>query len=84
MIPTLPPNPSKELRALWTRLRKAQEASIRAADARAALPPGSSRAKVTSANARWGSAAEDRDRAFDAYQTALAAENLAARVRGAT
>lgn len=38
------------------------DASQRASAARAALPPGSSRAKVTSANARWASQAEERDR----------------------
>lgn len=42
--------------------RNARAASERAADARANLPPGSSRAKVTTANARWRSAAEERDR----------------------
>ena len=42
--------------------RNARAASERAADARANLPPGSSRAKVTTANARWRSQAEERDR----------------------
>lgn len=64
VIPDLPANPSKELRAAWWRLVRAQEASWRCSDARAALPTGSSRAKVTSANARWARAAEDRDRAY--------------------
>lgn len=41
---------------------RAADASQRAAVARAALPPGSSRARVTSANARWSSQAEERDR----------------------
>lgn len=41
---------------------RAADASQRAAAARADLPPGSSRAKVTSANARWSSLAEERDR----------------------
>lgn len=41
---------------------RAQEASLRASKARASLPAGSSRAKVTTANARWSSAAEERDR----------------------
>ena len=40
----------------------AVKASQKDADARAALPPGSSRAKVTSANARWSSIAEERNR----------------------
>lgn len=36
--------------------------SAKACDARAALPPGSSRARVTTANARWRRCVEDRDR----------------------
>jgi len=43
-------------------LAKAQAASTKASEARAALPPGSSRAKVTTLNARWMRAAEERDR----------------------
>ena len=41
---------------------RAAEASVKASQARADLPPGSSRAKVTSANARWASMAEERER----------------------
>ena len=41
---------------------KAADASARAAAARRDLPPGSSRAKVTTLNARWSSLAEERDR----------------------
>lgn len=41
---------------------KAADASSRASAARRDLPPGSSRAKVTTLNARWSSAAEERDR----------------------
>ena len=37
-------------------------ASQKACDARAALPIGSSRARVTTLNARWSNAAEERDR----------------------
>lgn len=40
----------------------AYRASEKAAKARAALPIGSSRARVTTANKRWMSAAEHRDR----------------------
>jgi hypothetical protein len=40
----------------------AKRDSQKASDARAALPVGSSRSKVTSANARWMAAAEERDR----------------------
>ena len=41
--------------------RNACRASHRASEARRDLPPGSTRARVTSANARWMSAAENRD-----------------------
>ena len=44
----------------------AYRASVKAAKARADLPAGSSRARVTTANARWKSAAEERDR-LEAY-----------------
>lgn len=43
-------------------LAAAQVKSERASAARRDLPPGSSRARVTSANARWMRAAEHRDR----------------------
>lgn len=43
-------------------LRQVTRDSERAAAARAALPPGSSRARVTTANARWARHAEERDR----------------------
>ncbi len=42
-------------------LKAAERASEKACAARAALPPGSSRARVTTANARWMRAAEYRD-----------------------
>lgn len=41
---------------------KAQAACDRAMAARARHPPGTSRARVTTLNARWGRAAEHRDR----------------------
>ena len=41
---------------------KAADASSRASVARRDLPAGSSRAKVTTLNARWSSCAEERDR----------------------
>lgn len=66
--------PSTELLDAWRRLERAQKDSTREAGKRADLPAGSSRAKVTSANARWGSAAEERDRALEAYRVALRAE----------
>jgi hypothetical protein len=42
--------------------RRACIASTRASEARSNLPQGSSRARVTTANARWKGAAEHRDR----------------------
>lgn len=48
--------------ALLVAYVRAADASHRASEARRALPPGSSRARVTSANARWKSQAEERDR----------------------
>ncbi len=53
---------SAPLSHLVRELARAQKASERASAARAALPPGSSRARVTTANARWMRAAEHRDR----------------------
>ena len=50
------------IRQLERELKKAQSASTRAMEARRRLPGGSSRARVTSANARWARAAEHRDR----------------------
>lgn len=52
-------------------LETAQRASTKASEARAALPAGSSRAKVTTANARWMRASEERDRKEDALVQAL-------------
>ena len=51
----------KHLRKL---LARAEKDSARCAAARAALPPGSSRARVTSANAKWMRAAEARGPGF--------------------
>lgn len=45
--------------AEWRRLAKKASA---AAEARSRLPAGASRARVTTANARWATAAEARDR----------------------
>lgn len=44
---------SAAIRALEADRVRAAAASAKAAQARAALPPGSSRARVTSANAKW-------------------------------
>ncbi len=49
--------------ANWFReLERAQRKCDATRDRRAALPAGSSRAKITTANARWMSATEHRDR----------------------
>lgn len=53
-----------ELKRLVTLLDRAEAKAQKACDTRAALPPGSSRARVTTANARWATAAEARDRAL--------------------
>lgn len=45
----------RQLAQLEAKVRKTSEA-------RRALPPGSSRARVTTANARWATACEARDR----------------------
>lgn len=52
----------QEIERLRKALDRAQKASAKAAMARLALPAGSSRARVTTANARWARAAEHRDR----------------------
>lgn len=54
-------------------LARAEQKSQQLAERRAALPPGSSRARVTSANARWARAAEHRDRCMTAASDALRA-----------
>jgi hypothetical protein len=57
----------------------AQAACNRAMDAKARHPVGSSRARLTTLNARWASAAEHRDRVRDAR---VLAEQLLARAGG--
>jgi len=49
------------VRQLERELARLEKKSARLAAARAALPPGSTRARVTSANARWARVAEARD-----------------------
>ena len=63
-----------EIATLRRRLAKAEDASQKAMEARQALPSGSSRAKVTRANAKWATAAEDRDRIKAALDAALQKE----------
>lgn len=58
---------------LAQQLVRAEAASVAACDARAALPPGSSRARVTTANARWVRAAEHRDRVLQSLALEIAA-----------
>ena len=61
------------LLAAVKRLHAAEAASLRAAERRAALPAGSSRARVTSANAAWARAAEERDLALRDFVAAWSA-----------
>ena len=65
--------PGLAVTRLEAELAAAQKVSDKASRARAALPAGSPRARVTSANARWANAAEHRDR--------IAAQLEAARAR---
>jgi hypothetical protein len=58
------------LKNLRRDLARAEKASLKAAEARSKLPPGSSRACVTTANARWMRAAEHRDRMLATVQAA--------------
>lgn len=51
-----------EIETVRRALARAQLRSIGLAEARGRLPPGTSRARVTTANARWARAAEERDR----------------------
>jgi hypothetical protein len=53
---------ARMLRTLARDLEAVEVAMLKASAARAALPGGSSRAKVTTANARWSTKCEQRDR----------------------
>ena len=66
------PTPASRLKALRRDLARAEAKSERLCAARADLPPGTSRARVTSANARWAIAAEERDRLLRAVEMAEA------------
>lgn len=57
-----------ELAALIKKYIEAQKASERAMEARMKLAAGSTRARSTTANARWAQAAEGRDRLQEAVQ----------------
>lgn len=52
----------QRIKRLEKALAAAQRKSMKAAEARARLPAGATRARVTTANARWARAAEERDR----------------------
>lgn len=60
-----------ELRALLKRYLDAQAASTRAQDARARLQAGATRARSTTANARWMRSAEHRNRCQNAAEALL-------------
>jgi hypothetical protein len=64
---------SKRIAELRRELSRAQKASDRASEARFNLPPGSTRARVTTANARWMRAAEHRDRILKQLEEAESA-----------
>lgn len=57
-----------ELAVLIKKYLEAQKASERAMEARMKLAAGSTRARSTTANARWAQAAEGRDRLQEAVQ----------------
>jgi len=67
---------AKDIARLAKLYAQAVEQSERASDVRAALPIGSSRARVTTANARWMSAAENRDRIMNSLVKAMADAGL--------
>lgn len=62
-------------------LKAADRKSDRLSQARAALPAGTSRARVTTANARWSRAAEARDHLRVLLADAEAAASEATRLR---
>lgn len=53
---------TSEVLRLRNLLARAEQSSERWSNRRASLPPGSSRARVTTANAQWAIAAEHRDK----------------------
>jgi hypothetical protein len=69
----LTPENATTLQQLLTRYLEAQQKSSIAAERRSDLPAGATRAKVTTANARWMAAAEERDRALKAADAAVLA-----------
>lgn len=67
---------SDSIPTLVRALVAAQARSTKTSEARLALPAGSSRARVTTANARWMRASEDRDRREAALRAALERTNV--------
>jgi hypothetical protein len=64
---------SAEIERLRREVARLEKQSAKHAAARAALPAGSSRARVTTANARWGRSAEARDCVRAQLEAAIAA-----------
>lgn len=67
----------EKIARLRRELEVAQRKSTKAMDRRRAMPPGSSRARVTTANANWARAAESRDRIKDLLDKAEAVARAA-------
>ena len=61
----LTPSLAQQIKDACSEYIAAQKACIKASDARFALPPGSTRARTTTAAARWSRCAEDRNRKED-------------------
>lgn len=65
---------TNEIATLEKKLAAAQKRSLEWAERRYRLPPGSSRARVTTANAEWARAAEHRDRLAEQLESARVAQ----------
>lgn len=61
----------EKLHELSSHFLKVHKAALAWAGKRADLPPGSTRAKVTSANAKWAVQAESRDRIYEEIKSLL-------------
>ncbi|EJW14757.1 hypothetical protein M5X00_32130 [Paenibacillus alvei] len=59
-----------QIAALERKLVSAEKRTEKAAEARRSLGLGASRARITTANARWSAAAEERDRVMEQLQKA--------------
>lgn len=66
----------REVARLAKALVAAEDASLKACAARGKLDPSATRARMTSANARWARAAEDRDRIRTALTRAILTADL--------